>query len=89
MTRSSTSDDRIGADLLLDHEPATALVDLAFVVTQPFCGKYEELIRVFAVREAAQIGVARSVLQRRRVHAVVVARVELPDVAVCAEEVRP
>jgi len=55
---------RIGTELLLDHEPATALVDLALVVAKSLLGKVRELIRVFAVHETAQIGVARSVLQR-------------------------
>jgi hypothetical protein len=49
---------RIHAELFLDEEPASALVDLALVVVHALLGKVGELASVLAVGQAAQLLVA-------------------------------
>ena len=79
---------RIGADPFFDHEPATASVDLALVVLQPLLRKVEELFCIFAIGKAPEVGVTGAVLQCGGMDAIVVARVELPDVPIGSEQIR-
>jgi hypothetical protein len=76
------------AGFLLDHEPAAGLVDLALVVVDPLLRKELELAVALVVDHAAEIRVRRAVLQRRRVDAIVAARMDLPRIAVAAEQIR-
>src|SRR3989338_4313869 len=70
-------------DVLLHQQPAAALVDLAFVEVA-LAGDERGSARGLVVGDAADVTVV-AVLDRGRVHAVVVARMELPDAPVAAE----
>src|SRR6185436_381431 len=73
-------------DVLLDHQIPSALVDLALVVVA--LGRDERRARRAAVveRDATELLVAGAVLDGRRMHVVVAARVHLPDHAAGAEQ---
>ena len=71
-------------DVLLDQEPPAALVDLALVEVADL-GKGSEGVGVLAVDDAAQHLVGHARPERRGMHSVVAARMDLPDVAVGPE----
>ena len=74
-------------DVFLDDQPAAALVDLALVVV---AARREEqvLMRVLAIDDTAEVLVGIRILDRRGVHAIVAARMHLPEVLAAAEQAR-
>src|SRR5439155_17477052 len=72
---------RVDAQLFFNQEPLAALIDLALVVVEPQRREIEELLGILPIGNATQLSVRSCISQGGGVDAIVVARVELPDVA--------